>query len=114
MSSSCANISRWFTGVNCYYGWIVAKLWPQSGRQEGLMASAAGFHHADGRAGSRPPCDGLRILESSRGALVEFEQALAQAGGHLLDPLLFGAGQGQGAAEFDHVGVGQRIDVDPR
>jgi hypothetical protein len=55
-----------------------------------------------------------RSLESSRGALVEFEQVLAHAGGHLLDPQPFCAGQGQGAAEFDHVGVGQRIDVGPR
>ena len=53
-------------------------------------------------------------LASSRGVLVEFEQVLAQAGGHLLDPLLFGARQGQGVTEFDHVSVGQRIDVDPR
>jgi hypothetical protein len=57
---------------------------------------------------------GYAVRNSSYGAFIEFEEVLAQAGGHLLDPLLFGAGQGQGVAEFDHVGVGQRIDVGPR
>ena len=33
MASSCMNKSRWFTGVNCYSGQSVAKMWPRGRRR---------------------------------------------------------------------------------